>query len=163
MTIPVLVNSPSTQIMVSKSLSSSKKTGCLGEMTNNRFGAEKIYIQAWNIWLNFPRRDGTLLSLHWKEIRVIMAMNWKVPRCKTYGYIMIQKKMVKRKSCTFLFRLPQCSPRVYIDIFQDNKCGINDKIRLLPFCNNCWKEEWWLIVSKTKTQKWMPSGKLHNR
>ena len=90
-------------------------------------------------------------------------MNWKVPRCKTYGYIMIQKKMVKRESCTFLFRLPQCSPRVYIDIFQDNKCGINDKIRLLPFCNHCWKEEWWLIASKTKTQKWMPSGKLHNR
>ena len=32
--------SPSTQIMVSKCLSSSKKTS-LGEMTNYRFGAEK--------------------------------------------------------------------------------------------------------------------------
>ena len=45
-------------------------------------------------------------------------MNRNVPKCKTCGCMMIPNKKVKRESCTFLFRLPQCSPRVYIDVFQ---------------------------------------------
>ena len=137
------------------------------------------------------------------------------------------KKKVKRESCTFLFRLPQCSPRVYIDVFQiinvelmiklgyyhfvttvEKKNDDSDQIRsvaqscptlcdpmnrstpglpvhhqLLEFAEThvhrvsdaiqpshplsspspLAPSPSQLIAGKTKTQKWMPSGKLHNR